>query len=84
MDRGAWQAAVHAVAKSLDMTERLSTAHQSKSGQEDPVRLKRVVESTNVTLRCHLSQSGHTLGHQMLGGWVLAQVFLVLPPSPAP
>ena len=31
------------------MTEPLSTAHQSQSGQEDPVRLKRVVESTNVT-----------------------------------
>ena len=29
MDRGAWQATVHGVAKSWDMTERLSTAQHN-------------------------------------------------------
>ena len=81
MDRGVWQAAV---CKESDMTEQLSTTRQGQAGQEDPVRLKGVIESTNVTLHCHLSQNGHARGPQMLRGWVLAQIFLVLPPSPAP
>ena len=32
-DRGAWQATVHGVTKSLDTTERQSTAHTCKMGQ---------------------------------------------------
>ena len=77
MDRGAWQAAV---CKESDMTERLSTTCQGQAGQEDPVRLKGVIESTNVTLHCLYPRVATP---QMLGGWVLAQIFLVLPPSPA-
>ena len=33
MDRGAWQATVHGVAKDLDTIERLTHFHNSKHGQ---------------------------------------------------
>ena len=42
MDRGAWRATVHGVAKELDMTERLSTEHM-QSGFNSLERRKRSV-----------------------------------------